>query len=229
MRPYDRLKFDTRSAQQYLFAAPILEDVALGRFDVDTYVRFLTNAYHHVRHTVPLLMACGARLPDRLGWMRGRLKEYIDEEYGHENWILDDLDACGVDASAIAQSTPDLPVELLVSYVYDYINRRNPVGMLGMVHVLEGTSTRLASGNRAARSGQTEPAGSGVPIPAQPRRARPRTRRFFRNAGERADRAAGRRRDDPRRRSRVSPLRRRDTCRARGGFAQCGLTASFAY
>ncbi len=145
MRPYDRLKFETRSAQQYLFAAPILEDVALGRFDVDTYVRFLTNAYHHVRHTVPLLMACGARLPDRLAWMRGRLKEYIDEEYGHENWILDDLDACGVDASAIPQSTPDLSVELLVSYVYDYINRRNAVGMLGMVHVLEGTSTRLAT------------------------------------------------------------------------------------
>jgi len=145
MRPYDKLKFDTRSAQQYLFSAPILEDVALGRFDVDTYVRFLTNAYHHVRHTVPLLMACGARLPDRLGWMRGRLKEYIDEEYGHETWILDDLDACGVDASAIAQSTPDLSVELLVSYVYDYINRCNPVGMLGMVHVLEGTSTRLAT------------------------------------------------------------------------------------
>ena len=145
MRPYDRLKFETRSAQQYLFAAPILEDVALGRFDVDTYVRFLTNAYHHVRHTVPLLMACGARLPDRLGWMRGRLKEYVNEEYGHENWILDDLDACGVDASTIAQSTPDFSVELLVSYVYDYINRRNPVGMLGMVHVLEGTSTRLAT------------------------------------------------------------------------------------
>jgi pyrroloquinoline quinone (PQQ) biosynthesis protein C len=145
MRPYDRLEFETRSARQYLFAAPILEDVALGRFDVDTYVRFLTNAYHHVRHTVPLLMACGARLPDRLGWMRGRLKEYVNEEYGHENWILDDLDACGVDASAITQSTPEISVELLVSYVYDYINRRNPVGMLGMVHVLEGTSTRLAT------------------------------------------------------------------------------------
>ena len=145
MRPYDRLEFETRSARQYLFAAPILEDVALGRFGVDTYVRFLTNAYHHVRHTVPLLMACGARLPDRLGWMRAPLKDYINEEHGHENWILDDLDACGADASAIAQSAPDFSVEMLVSYVYDYINRCNPVGMLGMVHVLEGTSTRLAT------------------------------------------------------------------------------------
>ena len=145
MKPYERLKLETRSAQHYLYASPILEDVALGRFDVATYVRFLTNAYHHVKHTVPLMMACGARLPDRSNWMRTHLKEYIDEEIGHERWILDDIAACGADASAIEQSEPPFAVELLVSYVYDYVNRRNPVGLLGMIHVLEGTSTRLAT------------------------------------------------------------------------------------
>jgi pyrroloquinoline quinone (PQQ) biosynthesis protein C len=136
---------ETRSAQHYLYAAPILEDVAVGRFDLDTYVRFLTNAYHHVKHTVPLMMACGARLPDRSNWMRVRLKQYIDEEIGHEQWILDDLDACGVDSAEIENGVPPFAVELLVSYVYDYIERHNPVGLLGMVHVLEGTSSRLAT------------------------------------------------------------------------------------
>lgn len=145
MKPYERLKLETRSAQRYLYASPILEDVALGRFDVATYVRFLTNAYHHVKHTVPLMMACGARLPDRSNWMRTHLKEYIDEEIGHERWILDDIAACGADASAVEQCESPFAVELLVSYVYDYVNRRNPVGLLGMVHVLEGTSTRLAT------------------------------------------------------------------------------------
>jgi pyrroloquinoline quinone (PQQ) biosynthesis protein C len=145
MRPYERLKLETRSAQHYLFTAPILEDVALGRFDLGTYVRFLTNAYHHVKHTVPLMMACGARLPDRSNWMRERLKQYIDEEIGHEQWILDDIAACGADSSEVERGAPPFAVELLVSYVYDYINRRNPVGLLGMVHVLEGTSTRLAT------------------------------------------------------------------------------------
>jgi hypothetical protein len=38
----------------------------------------------------------------------------------------------------------------MVAYVYDYIHRINPVGMLGMVHVLEGTSSALAT--RAAES-----------------------------------------------------------------------------
>ena len=45
---------------------------------------------------------------------------------------------------------PAPATELLVAYVYDYIARVNPVGMLGMVHVLEGTSSALAT--RAARS-----------------------------------------------------------------------------
>ena len=48
-----------------------------------------------VRHTVPLLMACGARLPERLEWLREAIAEYIEEEIGHQEWILNDIRACG--------------------------------------------------------------------------------------------------------------------------------------
>ncbi len=145
MLPFDKLKTETLESQRYLYAAPILEDVAAGRFDLTTYTAFLRNAYHHVRHTVPLMMACGARLPERLRWMQGSLKEYILEEFGHEQWILDDLETCGVDPGEVATSRPNFETELLVSYVYDYIERLNPVGFFGMVHVLEGTSTAIAT------------------------------------------------------------------------------------
>lgn len=145
MQPFQILETRTSRARDYLYAAPILEDVALGRFDLATYVRFLTNAYHHVKHTVPLMMACGARLPERLRWLQPRLKEYIVEEIGHEQWILNDLGACGTDPAAVAASRPGHEVELLVSYVYDFVNRHDPVGFFGMVHVLEGTSTQLAT------------------------------------------------------------------------------------
>jgi len=33
----------------------------------------------------------------------------------------------------------------MVAYAYHQIDRRNPVGFFGMVHVLEGTSTALAT------------------------------------------------------------------------------------
>jgi pyrroloquinoline quinone (PQQ) biosynthesis protein C len=117
----------TGKDREALLQSPVIVDCLNGQVSVETYVAFLTQAYHHVRHTVPLLMACGARLPDRLDWLRSAIVEYIDEEHGHEQWILNDLAACGADAAAVAASPPALPTELMVSYAYDTVQRRNPV------------------------------------------------------------------------------------------------------
>ena len=145
MTHYDNLIQQTADAQQYLLSAPIIEDVARGDVSVDMYVAFLTNAYHHVRFTVPLMMAAGARLPDSYQHLLSSLREYIDEEIGHEQWILNDLEACGADRAAIERSSPNHETELLVAYVRDYINQVGAIGFFGMVHVLEGTSTSLAN------------------------------------------------------------------------------------
>lgn len=145
MTPYQSLVENTADEQRALHGLPVLTDLAEGRFAIDSYQAFLVNAYHHVRHTVPLMMACGARLPERLAWMQGALVEYIKEETGHEQWILNDLAATGADPARIRRSAPSLEAELLVAYVYDFIQRRNPVGFFGMVYVLEGTSTSLAT------------------------------------------------------------------------------------
>ncbi|MBL8442621.1 MAG: iron-containing redox enzyme family protein, partial [Zoogloeaceae bacterium] len=70
--------------------------------------------------------------------------EYIEEEIGHEEWILNDIAAAGGDAAAVRASRPELPAELMVAYAYDLVNRGNPAGFFGMVFVLEGTSVALA-------------------------------------------------------------------------------------
>lgn len=147
---YDDLLDATARDRAALLSIPFLQDGAAGRLRRADYIAFLGQAYHHVRHTLPLLMACGARLPARLEWLRAEMSEYIKEETGHEQWILGDLRACGADADAVSRGEPGLPAELLVSYAYDTIARRNPVGFLGMVLVLEGTSTAVAS--RAAEA-----------------------------------------------------------------------------
>lgn len=142
---YESLQEQTQAEREYLLAAPIFAEVLAGRISLDSYVAFLAQAYHHVKHTVPLLMACGARLPERLEWLRGAIAEYIEEEYGHQEWILNDIRACGADAEAVRHATPNLSTELMVSYVYDRIARDNPVSFFGMVNVLEGTSIALAT------------------------------------------------------------------------------------
>ena len=145
MNFFDQLQEQTKAEREYLLSAPIIAQVMAGTVSPASYVAFLGQAYHHVKHTVLLLMACGARLPERLEWLREAIAEYIEEEYGHQEWILNDIRACGADADAVRVETPNLPTELMVSYVYDQINRCNPVSFFGMVNVLEGTSIALAT------------------------------------------------------------------------------------
>lgn len=150
---HDDLLAHTAREREALVSIPIIQSALSGRIARDDYIAFLGQAFHHVRHTVPLLMACGARLPARLEWLRTAVGEYIEEEMGHHEWVLDDLVACGKDRHAAETSAPSLATELMVSYAYDTIQRGNPVGFFGMVLVLEGTSVALAT--RAANTLQT--------------------------------------------------------------------------
>ncbi len=141
---HDTLAAATAADRAHLLSAPIVADCLSGRATREGYLAFLGQAYHHVRHTTPLLMLLGGRLPERLAWLRRAVAEYIDEEIGHEEWILDDIAAAGGDPLAVRESRPDLPAELMVAYAYDLVSRGNPAGFFGMVYVLEGTSVALA-------------------------------------------------------------------------------------
>jgi pyrroloquinoline quinone (PQQ) biosynthesis protein C len=147
---FDELQNRTAAARGELLSIPIIDHCLAGRVTRAQYVAFLREAYHHVKHTVPLLAACHRGLDNARAALRPALERYIDEERGHEEWILDDLRACGADAEAARAAAPAPATELMVAYVYDYIARVNPAGMLGMVHVLEGTSSALAT--RAAQA-----------------------------------------------------------------------------
>jgi pyrroloquinoline quinone (PQQ) biosynthesis protein C len=140
----DELIERTATQREHLLTAPVIERALAGRITRETYVAFLTQAYHHVRHTVPLLMAVGSRLPERLMWLQPQLVHYLEEEQGHEQWILNDIEAAGGDRNVAIHTEPDLATNAMVAFAYDMVSRRNPAGFFGMVHVLEGTSVALA-------------------------------------------------------------------------------------
>jgi hypothetical protein len=147
---HEDLQRCTAAERTELLAVPAIVECLAGRVTRTRYVAFLRQAYHHVKHTVPLLMACGSRFDAERAALRAAMARYIVEENGHEQWILEDLHACGDDPEAARHAPPAAATELMVAYVYDYIARVNPAGFFGMVHVLEGTSTALAT--RAAQS-----------------------------------------------------------------------------
>ena len=141
---YEELADATSAERAYLLSSPIIANCLRGEVSRESYLAFLGQAFHHVRHTTPLLMALGGRLPERLAWLRRPVAEYIDEEIGHEEWILNDIAAAGGDADAVRKSRPGLPAEVMVAYAYDLVNRGNPAAFFGMVFVLEGTSVAMA-------------------------------------------------------------------------------------
>lgn len=142
---YDELQQATAAERNALLSVPIIGKVLQGRVTLDQYIAFLTQAYNHVKHTSPLLMTCGGRVPESHEWIRTALAHYIEEEIGHQEWILNDIRACGGDAEAVRDGKPNMHTELMVAYAYDTIMRNNPCGFFGMVFVLEGTSIQLAT------------------------------------------------------------------------------------
>ena len=147
---YQTLLQATEQERNELLSLRLITQGAKGQISLATYVAFLTQAYHHVKHTTPLLMACGGRLPGHYEWLRTAIGEYIEEEMGHQEWVLNDIAECGGDKESVrtsktALTQASMTTEVMVAYAYDMIYRVNPIGFFGMVLVLEGTSTAVAT------------------------------------------------------------------------------------
>ena len=80
---------------------PLSSTAGAGELSLESYRAFLGQAYHHVKHTTPLLMACGSRVPPDKEWLRDAMAEYVEEEVGHQEWILNDIRACGGDPEQV--------------------------------------------------------------------------------------------------------------------------------
>ncbi len=142
---YNQLVKETQNQRQELYSVSQLQDALNGEIDTDSYIAYLTQAYHHVKHTVPLLMSMGANIPQDKKYLHKAIIEYLEEEVGHEEWILNDIEAAGGDKEKARNATPYLSTQTMNAYNYNYITRKNPVGFFGMVFMLESTSVQIAT------------------------------------------------------------------------------------
>ncbi len=152
MTLFERLEVETEAARKTFYALPMLREAIRDGVERNLYLAYLGQAYHHVRHTRPLLATAAGRCKPADEALRDVLFQYIAEEDGHEAWILEDIRALGGDASAaLVVSTQGGPaVRALVGYMYFALERLSPYAMLGMAYVLERTSTDIAEQAAAA-------------------------------------------------------------------------------
>jgi pyrroloquinoline quinone (PQQ) biosynthesis protein C len=100
------------------------------------YRAFLRDLYHIVWHFCPIMAAAAARCDDSLRNIRYDLYGRIEEEKGHEDWVLEDIAAMGGDAKG-GVAAPSAPVQAMIGYNYYAAERVHPCSVLGMLYVLE--------------------------------------------------------------------------------------------
>ena len=145
MSQVEILHQQTAEARERFQGLPLIQEVLTKGGSLATYLDFLGQAYHHVKHTAPLLALAAARCGPNDAAYRAALFAYVAEEQGHEAWILEDIAALGGDAEQIEHGSPRFACKVMVGHAYYLIDHVSPYGMLGMVHVLEGMSVALAS------------------------------------------------------------------------------------
>lgn len=145
MSPFQRLCDETALARQEFTEIALIQEVLRRGASKELYLDFLGQAYHHVKCTAPLLAFAAARCGAEDQIYQTALFDYIEEERGHERWILEDINALGGDAENVRQTTPRLPCKVMVGHAYYLIDQVSAYGLLGMVHVLEGMAVALAS------------------------------------------------------------------------------------
>jgi len=109
------------------------------------YRRYLRESYHHVRVASQTYALAGSRIIDDNEPIRHWLLKHAVEEYGHHEWILDDLKALGVNPETVKKSRPSAACASLVAYMYYIAGIDNPLGILGDSYVVEGLSQSFAS------------------------------------------------------------------------------------
>ncbi|MEI7064194.1 iron-containing redox enzyme family protein [Dickeya chrysanthemi] len=163
MNFYQQLQSATSTSQQLMMSAPVIHACRQGTITAEMYVAFLTQIYHHVSYTVPLLMAASVRVPLHQEWARQAMTAYIDAENDYKASLRRKIRACGVEMDTWRQCAVTQWIELMAAYFYDQIQRGNPMSIFGLMHVLEGlnlnitTSTTGQSPSRAPTNQTLQP------------------------------------------------------------------------
>ena len=116
--------------------AVVLDAVAHG-MTIERYRKLLLELYHVVWHFNPVCAAAASRVPDAQRQVRYYLYDHMHEESGHEQWVMNDLEAVGVGHAETQAHQPSVHTLALNGYNYWSADRRHPCAVLGMMYTLE--------------------------------------------------------------------------------------------
>ena len=116
---------------------PVVVDAVAHGMTVERYRTLLHELYTVVWHFNPACASAASRLGDEHSAVRMFLYEHMFEEAGHEQWVMNDLQAVGVSPEATRAHRAAPHTLALVGYNHWAAERRHPCSVLGMMYTLE--------------------------------------------------------------------------------------------
>jgi pyrroloquinoline quinone (PQQ) biosynthesis protein C len=130
-----------------LIEHPLYGRIYDGTASRELYLRFLTQTYHYVIDTVPLLKQTERVLANSTDPVyqafHARFAHHSEEEKGHDGWLLDDIAAIGGDIEAAKRARPCLAVHCYHSLIETVLKSDHPLAAAAFGGVLEEISARL--------------------------------------------------------------------------------------
>ena len=127
----------TDDARREFDSRPVILDAVAQGMSLERYRALLLELYSVVAHFNPVCAAAVGRLPDGLRPLRQFLYRHMHEECGHEQWVLNDLEAMGVAAEQVHAHTPGPYTLAMMGFNHWSAAQRHPASVLGMLYALE--------------------------------------------------------------------------------------------
>jgi pyrroloquinoline quinone (PQQ) biosynthesis protein C len=131
----------TDASRRELEGIPKVHSMLHHGLTLGEYRAFLHDLFHIVWHFCPVMSAAAARCDDRFRGVRLELFERIEEEKGHEQWVLQDIEAVGGDVQAAHTAPPSAATQAMIGFNYYAADRVHPCAVLGMLYTLEVISS----------------------------------------------------------------------------------------
>jgi Iron-containing redox enzyme len=110
----------------------------------ELYPEYLIASHGIIRASVPLMHTALERARAAAGedpvaaGLAAYLDKHVDEELGHDEWLLDDLEVLGRSRAEILAQPPSAAVAGIVGPPYYWILHYHPAAVLGYIGLLEG-------------------------------------------------------------------------------------------
>jgi hypothetical protein len=143
----------------WLFSGPVL--AARARLwghprIAELFPEILYRMHCQARATIGLMSAAARQLSlDSHDPLRAALRSYLEahipEETGHDEWLVESLEALGVGRSEVLTRMPPPSIAAMVGAQYYWIFHHHPLALLGYIKVVESEPSTVAEVNAVAK------------------------------------------------------------------------------